>query len=65
MEPLTAVCPICQGWLARIARYGPVPLHVAAANPTPYHPNCPHTWITLPNRVSPSECPLLWMGRDR
>jgi hypothetical protein len=64
MLPTRAVCPICKGWIRRIADHGPVPLRVAAANPTPYHPNCPHTWITLPNRIAPSECPLLWMGRE-
>lgn len=58
LEPRTAVCPICQGWVAR----GIVPLRVALNNPPPYHPSCPHGWSTRPDRVAPEECPNLWMG---
>jgi len=40
LEPRSAVCPICQGWIDR----GRVPIWVAVGNPPPYHPNCPHLW---------------------
>jgi len=58
LEPRTAVCPVCVGWVAR----GEVPLPVAMANPPPYHVNCPHSWVTFPNHVPKTECPQLWMG---
>ena len=58
LEPRTAVCPICQGWIAR----GIVPLRVALNNPPPYHPNCPHTWSTRPDKTASEDCPNLWMG---
>jgi hypothetical protein len=58
LEPRTAACPVCNGWIAR----GEVPIKVATNNPPPYHTNCPHGWATTPGRVAPSECPLLWMG---
>jgi len=58
LEPTTAVCPICQGWIAR----GIVPLRVALNNPPPYHQNCPHIFSTRPDKVSAEDCPLLWMG---
>lgn len=58
LEPRTAVCPICEGWIKR----GEVPLSVAQNNPPPYHPNCPHTWRTVPDKVSEEQCPMLWMG---
>lgn len=58
LEPKRAVCPICIGWVAR----GEVPLHVAQANPPPYHVNCPHTWRTMPERVTFRDCADLWMG---
>ena len=58
LEPRTAVCPVCAGWIAR----GVVPLRVAMNNPPPYHPNCPHAWDIRPNKVTKDDCPLLWMG---
>jgi len=58
LEPVEAVCPVCQGWVAR----GEVPLREATNNPPPYHPNCPHGWRTMPERVAEEDCPLLWMG---
>jgi len=58
LEPTTAVCPICQGWIAR----GIVPLRVALNNPPPYHQNCPHIFSTRPDKVAAEDCPLLWMG---
>ena len=58
LEPRTAVCPICQGWIAR----GIVPLRVALNNPPPYHPNCPHIFDIRPNKVASEDCPNLWMG---
>ncbi len=58
IQPKTAVCPVCQGWIAR----GQVPLRVAENNPPPYHPSCPHVWSCRPERVAPDECRLLWMG---
>ena len=56
--PETAVCPVCQGWLDR----GEVPLRVATNNPPPYHVNCPHYWLTDPDKIAREDCPLLWMG---
>jgi len=58
LRPVKAVCPVCGGWIAR----GEVPLRVATNNPPPYHVNCPHSWITYPEKVAKEECPLLWMG---
>jgi len=58
LEPRSAVCPVCVGWIAR----GVVPLYVALANPASFHVNCPHYWDTRPEKVSPEECPNLWMG---
>lgn len=58
LQPRSAVCPICQGWIDR----GTVPLRVATNNPGPYHPNCPHLWDITPKRVARSECANLWMG---
>lgn len=58
LEPRSAKCPICQGWITR----GSVPVRIAINNPAPYHPNCPHLWDITPKRVAKSECPLLWMG---
>lgn len=58
MQPRQSVCPVCGGWIAR----GEVPLRVATNNPPPYHVNCPHTWLTRPDKVAKEECPLLWMG---
>lgn len=58
MQPRTAACPICQGWIAR----GDVPVRVALNNPPPYHVNCPHLWDIDTGRVSRDECPDLWMG---
>jgi hypothetical protein len=63
MMPLTAVCPVCQGWLDRIVTYGPVPIAIAVANSPPYHTNCPHYWISYPNRAPTGQCSRLWMGR--
>lgn len=58
MQPRQSVCPVCGGWIAR----GEVPLRIATNNPPPYHVNCPHTWLTRPDKVAKEECPLLWMG---
>lgn len=58
LEPRQAVCPVCQGWIAR----GEVPLNVAMNNPPPYHPGCPHAWRTVYDKVSRDVCPRLWMG---
>lgn len=58
LEPKAAVCPVCQGWIAR----GRVPMETAMRNPPPYHPNCPHQWSTRPDQASDEECRLLWMG---
>jgi len=58
LEPRTAVCPVCKGWIKR----GVVPLRVALNNPPPYHVGCPHTWDTRPGKVAEDDCPLLWMG---
>ena len=58
LQPTTAKCPICQGWINR----GNVPLRVATNNPPPYHVNCPHGWDIYPEKVAREECPLLWMG---
>lgn len=59
LDPKTAICPICKGWVAR----GEVPIRVAENNPPPYHVNCPHVWSTKPGKVARSECSELWMGR--
>lgn len=47
LQPTRAVCPVCQGWVNR----GEVPLHVAQANPPPYHTNCfpPDAPVTMPD----------------
>ena len=58
LGPTRAVCPVCQGWVAR----GEVPLNVAMNNPPPYHVNCPHVWTVKPNKVAASECRDLWLG---
>lgn len=58
LEPGGAVCPICQGWINR----GEVPIAEAKLNPPPYHINCPHFFVTMPNRIAPGECDNLWMG---
>jgi len=60
LEPKTAVCPVCQGWIAR----GEVPIQVAMNHPPPYHPNCPHYWRTKPldRSQQAGDCDLLWMG---
>jgi len=48
LEPRTAVCPICQGWIDR----GRVPVRVAMNNPPPYHIRCPHTWDIVTKQLS-------------
>jgi len=58
LEPRTAVCPICQGWIDR----GDVPLRVAMAHPSPYHPGCPHVFNVRYDQMSREECELLWLG---
>jgi len=59
LKPIPAVCPVCQGWVAR----GKVPLDEALAHPPPYHPRCPHLWeIHTDKNRTPEECQLLWMG---
>ena len=46
LQPRTAVCPICKGWIKR----GVVPLRVAVNNPPPYHLNCfpPNARVNIP-----------------
>ena len=58
LEPRSAVCPVCAGWIAR----GVVPLHVALANPSGWHIGCPHYWDTRPKKVTRKKCVDLWMG---
>lgn len=58
LEPGTAVCPVCQGWIAR----GEVSLKVASNSPPPYHQRCPHFWQVAPEKVAPGECDSLWVG---
>lgn len=58
LKPVEAVCPVCQGWVQR----GDVPLHEAQNHPPPYHVGCPHLWVTYPDQMPQSECPMLWMG---
>ena len=58
LQPTSAVCPVCQGWIKR----GKVPMKVAMNNPPPYHPNCPHSWALRPDKAPDEECRLLWMG---
>lgn len=58
LVPKPAVCPVCIGWVAR----GVVPLRVAQNHPPPYHIRCPHKWLTKPDKRTPEECEILWMG---
>ncbi len=58
VEPNTAMCPVCRGWIAR----GWVPLRVIIDDAPPYHPRCPHLLVTKPDVVAREECPYLWMG---
>jgi len=58
LRPERAVCPVCIGWVQR----GLVPLEEAEKHPAPYHVNCPHYWLTTPNKIAPEECAGLWMG---
>lgn len=41
VEPLVAVCSICQG----LINMGEVDMAVARANPCPVHVNCVHKWV--------------------
>jgi len=58
LEPRSAVCPVCLGFIAR----GKVTLQFALAHPAAFHIGCPHFWQTDPDKVSKDECPNLWMG---
>lgn len=58
LEPTDAICPVCQGWIAR----GKVPLAEATRNPPPYHLQCPHSWSTSYKKLSRRECAELWAG---
>ena len=58
LEPRTAVCPICQGWINR----GEVPIQVAKNNPPPYHNGCPHWFNIKPEKIPMTTCRFLWMG---
>jgi len=58
LEPRTAVCPICQGWIDR----GDVPIYVAMANPGLWHPGCDHKWTFFYDKLSSEDCQVLWMG---
>ena len=49
LEPRSAVCPVCEGWIKR----GLVPARVALNNPPPYHVNCPHVWDMRPDTTHP------------
>jgi len=62
IQPRRAVCPVCAGWIARVAQEGFLPLRVVMADPGPYHPNCPHRWIVYPHQVARADCGKLWMG---
>jgi hypothetical protein len=58
LRPVEAVCPVCQGWVAR----GLVPIGEALKYPPPYHVGCPHSWVLVPAKVDQATCELLWMG---
>jgi len=58
LEPRTAVCPICQGWIDR----GDVPIRVAMEHPAKWHVGCPHLWTFFYNKLPPDQCRDLWMG---
>jgi hypothetical protein len=58
LMPRTAAEPICAGFVAR----GEVPGRVAIANPSPWHPNCPHVWIHQPAKIPREDCADLWLG---
>jgi hypothetical protein len=58
LEPDTAKCPVCQGWIRR----GEVPAKEATANPGPFHVNCPHVWKMAMPKVAQGECSELWIG---
>lgn len=58
LEPTTAVCPVCQGWINR----GEVSLKVASNSPPPYHLRCVHAWVTRPEKVTREDCNELWLG---
>jgi hypothetical protein len=59
LEPGTAKCPVCQGWINR----GEIPLKEAMKAPGNFHPNCPHLWTVNPaQKVKRGECADLWVG---
>jgi hypothetical protein len=58
LQPKAAVCPICQGIVAR----GEIPLQEALRDPPPYHPNCPHQFMIHADKVPAATCDILWMG---
>ena len=58
LKPVTAVCPVCQGWIER----GEVPMAEAMNHPPPYHVRCPHLWETHPDKRTQGQCEILWMG---
>lgn len=58
LEPRTAVCPVCGGWIKR----GWIPIVELTANPPPYHPGCPHVAVTRYKKIRPEECAFLWVG---
>lgn len=58
LQPTVAVCPVCQGWIAR----GEISLKVAEHSPPPYHLRCVHAWVTRPEKVPRQDCNEIWMG---
>lgn len=58
LQPTTAVCPVCAGFIAR----GLVPMKVAQHSPPPFHINCPHAWLTRPEKVDRQDCDSVWVG---
>ena len=57
--PFPAAEPICEGWHRR----GQVSIAVANANPSPFHPNCPHFWEQRIKKLGRDDCNDLWMGQ--
>ena len=61
--PNPASGAICQGLINR----GRVPIEVAQSNPSPFHLNCPHTWMYFFTKlgrkpIRDARCTGLWLG---
>jgi len=56
LQPRSAVCPICNGWITR----GEVPIQVAVGSPGNFHTNCPHLWAISPPKMPEGGCADLW-----